>query len=93
MLDHVPELISAMREANRNPESAQATKVLIDSSKALLMPAGKMCTAAKAAVPTIGDKAAQLSVSNATRQLAMSLAELRNAALAAEEVRNFTLVL
>lgn len=86
VLDHIPELISAMREAGRHPESAQATKLLIESSKAILMPAGKMCTAAKAAVPTIGDKAAQLSVSNSTRQLAMALSELRNAALAAEEV-------
>ena len=45
-----------------------------------------MCTAAKAAVPTIGDKAAQISVSNATRQLGITLADLRAAAANAEEV-------
>jgi len=45
-----------------------------------------MCVAAKAAVPTIGDQAAQLSVSNATRQMGLALTELRVAAAAAEEV-------
>lgn len=45
-----------------------------------------MCMAAKAAVPTIGDKAAQLSVSNSTRQLGLALAELRNAVVRAEEL-------
>jgi len=46
-----------------------------------------MCAAAKAAVPTIGDQAAQVSVSNATRQFAVALAELKAAANSAEEVR------
>lgn len=46
-----------------------------------------MCSAAKAAAPTIGDQAAQLSVSNATRQMGVALAELRTAAANAEEVR------
>ena len=45
-----------------------------------------MCAAAKAAVPTIGDQAAQQSVSTATRQMGVALAELRTAAANAEEV-------
>lgn len=45
-----------------------------------------MCAAAKAAVPTIGDQAAQLSVSNATRQMALALAELRTCATNTEQV-------
>ena len=45
-----------------------------------------MCSAAKAAAPTIGDQAAQLSVTNATRQMGVALAELRTSAANAEEV-------
>ena len=49
-----------------------------------------MCAAAKAAVPTIGDQAAQISVSNATRQMALTLAELRTCCTNTEQVCEIT---
>lgn len=36
VLDHVPVLIAAVSEVRRNPDSVQAVRSLIDTSKALL---------------------------------------------------------
>ena len=43
VMEYVPLLIAAMREARVNPDSAQAVRVLIDNSKALLQVGRQHC--------------------------------------------------
>ena len=48
-------------------------------------PGGKLVTASKAAVPTVGDQAASMSLTNAAKTMSAALAELRAATAKAQE--------
>jgi len=50
-----------------------------------IQPGGKLVTAAKAAVPTVGDQAASMSLTNAAKSMAAALAELRASTTKAQE--------
>lgn len=50
-----------------------------------LQPGGKLVSSAKAAVPTVGDQAAAMSLTNASKNLATALTELRSALSKAQE--------
>jgi talin len=51
----------------------------------IIQPGGKLVTSAKAAVPTVGDQAAAMSLTNASQSLASALMELRSALSKAQE--------
>lgn len=51
----------------------------------ILQPGGKLVIYAKAAIPTVGDQAAAMSLANASKSMAAALAELRAAATKAHE--------
>ncbi|XP_065832008.1 talin-like [Oscarella lobularis] len=53
---------------------------LINASQAIIQPCGKMISASKAAVATVGDQATALQLANFAKQTATCLADLRTAA-------------
>ena len=84
--EQISNLVQAVRTSMHSPDSPSAQLGLINSSQALIPPAGKMVAAAKAAVPTVGDQASALQLGNFAKATAAALAELRAAAIKAQEV-------
>jgi len=83
--DVIPRLVQGLRANVQNPENANAQMNLIQAALGMMQPCGKMLSSAKAAVPTVGDQSAALSLSNASKNLATALAELRGTALKAQD--------
>jgi len=77
--EQISALVQSVRASMANPDSPSAQLGLINSSQAMIPPAGKMVAAAKAAVPTVGDQAAALQLGNFAKATAIALAELRTA--------------
>ncbi len=83
--DVIPKLVQALRGSMRDPDSPSAQLALIAACQEMLQPGGKLVTASKASVPTVGDQAAALSLTNAAKNMAAALAELRAACSKAHE--------
>ncbi|XP_056089203.1 talin-1 isoform X1 [Rhinichthys klamathensis goyatoka] len=83
--DQIPQLVQGVRGSQSQPDSPSAQLALIGASQNFLQPGAKMVTAAKATVPTIGDQASAMQLSQCAKNLASALAELRTAALKAQE--------
>lgn len=79
MADILPRVISAVKQSQGQPENFLVQSELISVCHEVLQPSGRLVNASRAAVPTVGDQAASMHLSNATRSLAESLAELRAA--------------
>ncbi|KAH0619804.1 hypothetical protein JD844_014074 [Phrynosoma platyrhinos] len=77
--DHIPQLVQGVRGSQAQAEDLSAQLALINSSQNFLQPGSKMVASAKAAVPTVGDQAAAMQLSQCAKNLATSLAELRTA--------------
>ncbi|CAI8034388.1 Talin-1 [Geodia barretti] len=84
--EQISSLVQRVRTSMSNPDSPSAQLGLINSSQAMIPPAGKMVAAAKAAVPTVGDQAAALQLGNFAKATASALAELRAASTKAADV-------
>nr|XP_028562768.1 talin-2 isoform X2 [Podarcis muralis] len=83
--DHIPQLVQGVRGSQAQAEDLSAQLALINSSQIFLQPGSKMVASAKAAVPTVGDQAAAMQLSQCAKNLATSLAELRTASQKAHE--------
>nr|XP_015193068.1 PREDICTED: talin-1 isoform X1 [Lepisosteus oculatus]XP_015193073.1 PREDICTED: talin-1 isoform X1 [Lepisosteus oculatus] len=83
--DQIPMLVQGVRGSQAQPDSPSAQLALIGASQNFLQPGAKMVTAAKATVPTIGDQASAMQLSQCAKNLASALAELRTAAQKAQE--------
>ncbi|XP_069480588.1 talin-2 isoform X7 [Ambystoma mexicanum] len=83
--DHIPQLVQGVRGSQAQAEDLSAQLALISSSQNFLQPGSKMVVSAKAAVPTVSDQAAAMQLSQCTKNLATSLAELRTATQKAHE--------
>ena len=68
-----------------NPESAASQLVLIGAAQDLIHPGTRLVLSSKAAVPTISDQPTSTSLTNAAKNLAAALAELRAASSKAQE--------
>lgn len=75
--DILPRVISAVRTSQAEQESQIAQLDLISVCQETLQPGGRLVNASRAAVPTVKDPASSVQLSNATKTLAESLAELR----------------
>ena len=81
MADLIGRLVQSVRaNCMANPESPSSQLGLINASQAIIQPCGKMISASKAAVATVGDEATALQLSNFAKQTATCLADLRTAA-------------
>uniref|UniRef100_A0A8C7SM09 Talin 1 n=1 Tax=Oncorhynchus mykiss TaxID=8022 RepID=A0A8C7SM09_ONCMY len=83
--DQIPQLVQGVRGSQSQPDSPSAQLTLIGAGQNFLLPGAKMVTAAKATVPTIGDQASAMQLSQCAKNLATALAELRTAAQKAQE--------
>uniref|UniRef100_A0A803SYX3 Talin 2 n=1 Tax=Anolis carolinensis TaxID=28377 RepID=A0A803SYX3_ANOCA len=83
--DHIPQLVQGVRGSQAQAEDLSAQLALINSSQNFLQPGSRMVSSAKAAVPTVGDQAAAMQLSQCAKNLATSLAELRTASQKAHE--------
>ncbi|XP_041914583.1 talin-1 isoform X5 [Alosa sapidissima] len=83
--EQIPMLVQGVRGSQSQPDSPSAQLALIAASQNFLQPGAKMVTAAKATVPTIGDQASAMQLSQCAKNLASALAELRTAAQKAQE--------
>ncbi|XP_031433991.1 talin-1 isoform X2 [Clupea harengus] len=83
--DQIPMLVQGVRGSQSQPDSPSAQLTLIGAGQNFLQPGAKMVTAAKATVPTIGDQASAMQLSQCAKNLASALAELRTAAQKAQE--------
>ena len=81
----MPQLVQALKQAMRNPDSSSAHGKLIQAAQNLLQPGARLVTQSKANIPTISDQACAMSLNNAARNLQQALAELRAAAGKAQE--------
>ena len=75
--DLIGRLVQSVRASMANPSSQLG---LINASQAIIQPCGKMISASKAAVATVGDQATALQLANFAKQTATCLADLRTAA-------------
>ncbi|KAI4816235.1 hypothetical protein KUCAC02_008569 [Chaenocephalus aceratus] len=71
--------------ASLSPDSPSAQLALISASQNFLQPGARMVTASKATVPTIGDQASAMQLSQCAKNLASALAELRTTSQKAQE--------
>eukprot|EP00117_Sycon_ciliatum_P044924 scpid3709/ scgid32340/ Talin-1 len=76
-------LVQSIRFVNGNPDGASAQLGLIHSCQQLAQPTSRLVAACKAAVPTIGDSAAALQLSNFSKSLSALLVDLSTSAKAA----------
>ncbi|XP_060890598.1 talin-1 isoform X3 [Labrus mixtus] len=83
--EQIPQLVQGVRGSQSQPDSPSAQLALISASQNFLQPGAKMVTASKATVPTIGDQASAMQLSQCAKNLAGALAELRTAAQKAQE--------
>uniref|UniRef100_A0A4W5KUL0 Talin 1 n=1 Tax=Hucho hucho TaxID=62062 RepID=A0A4W5KUL0_9TELE len=83
--DQIPQLVQGVRGSQSQADSPSAQLTLIGAGQNFLLPGAKMVTAAKATVPTIGDQASAMQLSQCAKNLATALAELRTAAQKAQE--------
>uniref|UniRef100_A0A667YE89 Talin 1 n=1 Tax=Myripristis murdjan TaxID=586833 RepID=A0A667YE89_9TELE len=83
--EQIPQLVQGVRGSQSQPDSPSAQLALIGASQNFLQPGAKMVTAAKATVPTIGDQASAMQLSQCAKNLASALAELRTASQKAQE--------
>ncbi|KAJ8260864.1 hypothetical protein COCON_G00165870 [Conger conger] len=83
--EQIPMLVQGVRGSQSQPDSPSAQLALIGAGQNFLQPGAKMVTAAKATVPTIGDQASAMQLSQCAKNLASALAELRTAAQKAQE--------
>ncbi|XP_039615508.1 talin-1 isoform X2 [Polypterus senegalus] len=83
--DQIPMLVQGVRGSQSQPDSPSAQLALIGASQNFLQPGAKMVTAAKATVPTISDQASAMQLSQCAKNLTAALADLRTAALKAQE--------
>ncbi|KAA8584711.1 hypothetical protein FQN60_008496 [Etheostoma spectabile] len=75
--EQIPQLVQGVRGSQSQPDSPSAQLALISASQNFLQPGAKMVTASKATVPTIGDQASAMQLSQCAKNLASALAELR----------------
>lgn len=75
----MPRVISAVKQSQSQPDDFLAQSELISICHEVLQPCGRLVNSSRAAVPTVGDQVASMQLSNTTRSLAESLAELRAA--------------
>uniref|UniRef100_A0A672FWV6 Talin 1 n=1 Tax=Salarias fasciatus TaxID=181472 RepID=A0A672FWV6_SALFA len=83
--EQIPQLVQGVRGSQSQPDSPSAQLALISASQNFLQPGAKMVTASKATVPTIGDQASAMQLSQCAKNLASALAELRTASQKAQE--------
>uniref|UniRef100_A0A8C5F7V3 Talin 1 n=1 Tax=Gadus morhua TaxID=8049 RepID=A0A8C5F7V3_GADMO len=83
--EQIPQLVQGVRGSQSQPDSPSAQLALIGASQNFLQPGAKMATSAKATVPTIGEQASAMQLSQCAKNLASALAELRTAAQKAQE--------
>ncbi|KAJ3605813.1 hypothetical protein NHX12_027857 [Muraenolepis orangiensis] len=83
--EQIPQLVQGVRGSQAQPDSPSAQLALIAASQNFLQPGAKMATSAKATVPTIGEQASAMQLSQCAKNLASALAELRTAAQKAQE--------
>lgn len=77
--DAMNPLVIAIREYNDEPSSPVARLNMLNASKALLIPGGRLVAAAKAAMPMLNDGAAAMALSSVQRATADSLVTLQEA--------------
>ena len=68
-----------------SPDYASAQLVLISAAQDMIQPGTRLVTGSKAAVPTISDQPTSSSLTNAAKNLAAALAELRAASSTAQD--------
>uniref|UniRef100_A0A8C9ZIW5 Talin 1 n=1 Tax=Sander lucioperca TaxID=283035 RepID=A0A8C9ZIW5_SANLU len=83
--EQIPQLVQGVRGSQSQPDSPSAQLALISASQNFLQPGAKMVTASKATVPTIGDQASAMQLSQCAKNLASALAELRATSQKAQE--------
>ncbi|KAK0132068.1 Talin-1 [Merluccius polli] len=83
--EQIPQLVQGVRGSQSQPDSPSAQLALIAASQNFLQPGAKMATSAKATVPTIGEQASAMQLSQCAKTLASALAELRTASQKAQE--------
>ncbi|XP_076808289.1 talin-2-like isoform X3 [Clavelina lepadiformis] len=84
--DHVPRLLQGIHAAYEDPDNTSAQQNLINASNDFVLPGTKMVGYSKAVVPTVSDQSTALQLANCTKKLALSIAELKTAAVKASEV-------
>uniref|UniRef100_A0A8C3AWT4 Talin 1 n=1 Tax=Cyclopterus lumpus TaxID=8103 RepID=A0A8C3AWT4_CYCLU len=83
--EQIPQLVQGVRGSQSQPDSPSAQLALISASQNFLQPGAKMVAASKATVPTIGDQASAMQLSQCAKNLASALAELRATSQKAQE--------
>ncbi|XP_048472606.1 talin-1 [Rhincodon typus] len=83
--EQIPLLVQGVRGSQSQPDSPSAQLALISASQNFLQPGTKMVAAARATVPTIGDQASAMQLSQCAKNLANTLQELRAAAQKAQD--------
>ncbi|XP_010776085.1 talin-1-like [Notothenia coriiceps] len=83
--EQIPQLVQGVRGSQSQPDSPSAQLALISASQNFLQPGARMVTASKATVPTIGDQASAMQLSQCAKNLASALAELRTTSQKAQE--------
>uniref|UniRef100_A0A4W3IH66 Talin 1 n=1 Tax=Callorhinchus milii TaxID=7868 RepID=A0A4W3IH66_CALMI len=83
--EQIPLLVQGVRGSQSQPDSPSAQLALISASQNFLQPGAKMVAAARATIPTVGEQASAMQLSQCAKNLANTLQELRAAAQKAQE--------
>lgn len=83
--ESIPRLVRGIKGTINDPDNLAAHLALISAAQDMLQPGGDLVSLSKAAIPTVGDQSASLSLSNAAKNLATALSELRAASTRAQE--------
>lgn len=83
--EQIPDLVQALRDVQKNRDSATAQLRLVNASQEFIQPATRMIASSNAAAPNVADQASVLNLHSSVKAMAATVSELRIAAAKAQE--------